>query len=282
MPLNPEILAVTYGVSSALSWGAGDFSGGFAARRSGVLTVVLCSQLLGGLLLVGLAIVFEEPLAPMRSLFYAAAAGLAGAIGLIALYRGLASGRMGIVAPLSAIVTAILPITMAMMTEGPPGGYQMSGFGLALIAVVLLSYEKSGSGLRWREIGLPLIAGTGFGLFFILINAAVQTGLLWPLVASRCASICLVGGVLLVRRSAMPMPRSLWPWICLAGLLDTSGNAFFALATQVGRLDISAVLASLYPAATVLLAWLVLKERLLHQQWMGVATALFALALITC
>lgn len=281
MPLSPETLAVTYGVSSALSWGAGDFSGGVAARRGGVLTVVLCSQLLGGLLLLGMAIVLGEPLPPMRSLCHGGVAGLAGSIGLIALYKGLASGRMGIVAPMSAIVTAILPITVAMITEGLPGGFQLSGFALALVAVVMLSYERNGAGLRWSELGLPLIAGTGFGLFFIFIDAAVQTGFLWPLVAARCVSICLVSGVLLVRKSQTQMPWKLWPWICLAGILDTGGNAFFALATQVGRLDISAVLASLYPAATVLLAWVVLKERLVSQQWVGVVTTLLALGLIT-
>jgi drug/metabolite transporter (DMT)-like permease len=281
MPLNPEVLAVTYGVSSALSWGAGDFSGGFAARRSRVLSVVLLSQLLGGLLLLGLAILCGEPLPPTTSLCYGGAAGLAGAIGLIALYRGLAGGRMGIVAPLSAIVTAILPIMVAMISDGLPGGYQLSGFAVALIAVVMLSYEQSGAGFCWAELGLPLVAGTGFGLFFILIDAATEAGLLWPLVSARSVSVCLVGSVLFLRRPAIQMPWKLWPWICLAGVLDTAGNAFFALATQLGRLDISAVLASLYPAATVLLAWIILKERLMRQQWAGVALALFALALIT-
>jgi uncharacterized membrane protein len=212
---------------------------------------------------------------------YGGAAGLAGALGLIALYRGLANGQMGIVAPLSAIITAILPISVAMMTEGLPSGCQLSGFALGMIAIGMLSYEHNGAGLRWRDLGLPLIAGTGFGLFFILIDAATETALFWPLVAARCLSIGLIFFALLARRSAVLMPWKAWPWICLAGVLDTAGNAFFVLATQLGRLDISAVLASLYPAATVLLAWVILKERLLRQQWAGVATALFALGLIT-
>lgn len=281
MPLNPELLAVAYGVSSGLSWGAGDFSGGFAARRGGVLTVVLCSQLLGGLLLLGLAIVSAEPLPSLRSLGFGGAAGLAGAIGLIALYRGLAAGKMGIVAPLSAIVTAILPISAAMVTEGLPSAFQLSGLVLGMVAIVMLSYEHNGAGLRWRDLGLPLIAGTGFGLFFILIDAATEAALLWPLVAARCLSIILVFFVLLARRSPLQMPRKIWPWICFAGVLDTAGNAFFVLATQLGRLDISAVLASLYPAATVILAWVILKERLQRQQWAGIVTTLLALGLIT-
>lgn len=243
--------------------------------------MVLASQVLGALLLVGLAIAFGEARPPMKSFAHGGAAGLAGSIGLIALYQGLATGRMGIVAPLSAVVTAILPIGMAMMREGLPGAYQLIGFALALIAVVMLSYEKGQAGLRWGELGLPLVAGTGFGLFFIFIDTATEAGLFWPLVAARCVSIGLVSSALLVQKPFAPMPWNLWPWICLAGVLDTAGNAFFALATQLGRLDISAVLASLYPAATVLLAWIILKERLMRQQWAGVATALIALGLIT-
>ncbi|MDJ0784526.1 MAG: EamA family transporter [Desulfosarcinaceae bacterium] len=279
--MSPDIMAVTYGVSSALSWGAGDFSGGLATRRGSVLTVVLCSQLVGGMLLVGLALVSGDTLPPWSALRYGAAAGLAGAVGLIALYRGLAGGRMGIVAPLSAVVTALLPIAVSTVKEGLPGGVQICGFIIALMAVMALSYEGGGTACRWHELGLPLLAGIGFGLFFIWIDTATETQLLWPLVAARAASVSLVAAMLLLQRPVRTLSRPLWFWICLTGILDAAGNAFFAMAAQLGRLDVSAVLASLYPAATVLLAWAFLKERLLKHQWAGITAALLALALIT-
>ena len=137
--IGPEALAITYGLSSAITWGAGDFSAGFASRKSGVISVVLFSQLIGAAFLFLLAMVFSESLPPLRDMVFGGLAGVFGVLGLIALYEGLSRGRMGIVAPLSAIVTALIPISFAFFKEGLPRIPQILGLALALSSVWLLT-----------------------------------------------------------------------------------------------------------------------------------------------
>lgn len=270
------------GLASAASWGAGDFGGGLAARRANVYGVVIVSQALGLALLSGLAWLLAEPLPSRADLAWGAAAGLAGGLGLVALYRSLALGRMGVAAPLAAVVSAGLPVLFGAFLEGLPGVTQLGGFFLALGAVWMLS-RGEGDGLdrlRLSHLGLPLLAGLGFGLFLIAIDHASERAVLWPLVAARVGSLALIS-VLAVGggRGVLPGRRAL-PLVALVGLFDTGGNAFYALAAQAGRLDVAATLSSLYPATTVLLARLVLKERLAPQQWLGAAAALIAVVLI--
>ena len=281
---NPELLAVAYGLASAAVWGAGDFSGGFAAKRGNVYTVVLLSQVVGLVCLLTLALLLEGTLSPARDLLFGALAGLAGVIGILALYTGLARGRMGVVAPMTAVLSASIPVIVGIVTEGIPPILVLVGFALAVTAVWLLSGGSKADGIRRDELGLALLAGLGFALFFVFIDQ-INTGIFWPLTAARTASVPLLLIFLLSRqwhhaRWEWPARRVL-PIIALSGILDSGGNYFFALATQSGRLDIAAVLASLYPASTVLLARLILKETLGPRQWLGVAVALVALVLIT-
>jgi len=268
------------GLASAASWGAGDFCGGLTARRSNVYGVVAVSQALGLALLAGLGLLLAEPLPSPADLAWGAAAGLAGGLGLLALYRGLALGRMGVAAPLAAVVSAGLPVLFGAFLEGLPQVTQLAGFVLALGAVWLLSRGEGPTRLRFSHLGLPLLAGLGFGLFLIVIDHASGQAVLWPLVAARVSSLALIAGLALVGgRGALPGRRVL-PLVVLVGLFDTGGNAFYALAAQAGRLDVAATLSSLYPATTVLLARLVLKERLASWQWLGAAAALSAVMLI--
>lgn len=278
--MGSELFAVFYGLASAASWGAGDFSGGFAAKRSSVYMVVILSQLVGAICLIGVALLLAEPFPALDDILYGSVGGIAGVIGLVALYQGLALGRMGIVAPIAAIITAVVPVVFAIFSEGLPAIHQLVGFMVALIAVWLISRGDGQMRLQARHLGLPLVAGLGFGLFFILIDRISEGAVLWPLVAARVAAIALLLVVVSRLRQGQTPAFSRLPVIALAGIFDTGGNAFFALATQAGRLDISAVLGSLYPAATILLAWLILKERLLPQQWAGVTATLAAIILI--
>ncbi len=279
--MGPEALAVTYGISSAIFWGTGDFSAGFASKKSGVLSVILFSQFVGAVLLFTLALIISDPFPPWRHMMYGGLAGLVGILGLIALYAGLARGRMGIVAPLSAVVTALIPIGVAFFKEGLPAASKLFGLVLALFSVWLLSYSKREYGnYRFSELTLPLLAGLGFGLFFVLIDSASQESVLWPLVGTRCMSLPLVLILFLLKSDTRLPPKNQLPLIAMAGVFDVFGNLFFALATHIGRLDISATLSSLYPAATVFLAWVIIKEKLLSQQWAGVGVALLALVLI--
>lgn len=277
--------SIAFGLLSAISWGAGDFSGGLATRRAGashvgVYSVVIGSQLVGVVLIIGLALAFRELLPPGADLAWGAAAGAFGSVGLLALYRGLASGRMGLVAPLSAVLAAALPVVIAAFTQGLPTALQFSGFGFALAGVWLLSKPEGSLSFKLNELTLPLVAGLGFGLFFVLMDRANDRAVFWPIVAARAASLGLLGGVALLNRQPALPERRIWALTALAGVLDAGGNAFFTLAAQMGRLDVAAVLSSLYPASTVALAALVLRERLGAGQWLGVGAALLAIVLI--
>jgi len=274
------MLSVTYGLASAASWGTGDFSGGMACRRNGVVSVVIVSQTIGLGLLIALALLLAEAVPSIETVGLGGFAGIVGTLGLMAFYRGLARGPMGVVAPVSAIVTAVLPIMAGMLLEGLPSTAQMMGFGSGVAAVWCLSNAADGARVHATTLGLALAAGVGFGLFLILLDRFSEAAILWPLAAARLTSV----SALLVFATVAAKGRAIHirqlPAVILAGVFDTAGNAFFALATRLGRLDISALLGSLYPAVTVLLAWLMLKEHLGRRQWIGVLLAIAALALI--
>lgn len=183
-------------------------------------------------------------------------------------------------APLSAVITALVPVAFAFFKEGSPRVLQFAGFGVVLIAVWCLVVSNGGSGLRRQEIMLSLAAGGGFGLFFIFFDQASPETIRWPLVAARAASLGLLGAILSIKRQRVWPEYRQFPMMALAGAPDTAGNALFALAAQAGRLDVAAVLSSLYPLSTVLLARFILKERLHYRQWAGVIAAIMAMVLI--
>lgn len=278
-----ELTAAFFGLAAAACWGAGDFSGGVATKRTQVYLVVLLSHIIGMAGLFVLIGLFDEPLPDLGVLGIGALGGIAGAIGVAALYTGLAQGRMGIVAPLTAVTTAIVPVLFSLSFEGLPRQLQLVGFVAALLAVWLISGGNGEglTGLRWQELRLPAIAGLGFGLFFISIDRVSDQAILWPLVGARAASIIMMFILALISRQAKRPAMSQLGIIALIGISDTMGNAFFALATSLGRLDIAAILSSLYPAITILLARLFLDERLSRRQWVGLAVALLAVVLIT-
>ncbi|MDQ2805742.1 MAG: EamA family transporter [Chloroflexota bacterium] len=273
-----------FGLASAASWGAADFNGGLATRRANPFVVVAASQAVGLGLLVVLALLVGEPFSALSSLLWGGAAGVFGGLGLAALYRALAVGQMGVAAPVTAVLSAALPVLFAALTIGIPSGRQISGFALALLSVWLLARPNGAHG-RPQGLGLALLAGAGFGGFLILIHQADVSSVLWPLAAARCASLVLMlplAGIALRRAApAAQGGRRLWLPVLLSGILDVGGNAFFVLAGHVGRLDVAAVLSSLYPATTVLLAWLLLKERLTRSQTVAIALTLLAILLIT-
>lgn len=277
--MNPHFTAILLSLAAAASWGAGDFNGGLASKRTSVYVVVSLSQLLGLLALTGMALLLGEALSAPRDLLLGGFAGLAGAAGLLGLYRGLADGKMGIVAPLTAVSAAGFPVILGSIRDGLPPPAQLLGIGIGLLAVWLISVDDTGKGLNLRGLVLPLAAGISFGLFFVLLDQLSSGAVLWPLVSARLLSAPLVGWIGWRRRPAQPAALP-WLLILLAGLFDSAGNAFFTLAAGAGRLDLAAVIGSLYPAVTVLLAWIVLREPLTRRQWGGLLTALLAVALI--
>jgi drug/metabolite transporter (DMT)-like permease len=272
--------SVAFGLASAASWGAGDFSGGLASKRAPAAGVVIVAQVVGIVLLLGFAVATGEVAPSLGQVGWAALAGVNGAFGLLALYSALASGRMGIAAPVSGVVGAFVPVLMGTLLHGSPGPLRFIGFALALVGVWLLAGAGGGAGrATLREVWLPVLAGASFGLFLVFIHRAGGATVLWPLAAARATSMTVLGAVGAARGTLELPGRSALGLSCLAGLLDTGGNAFFVLAARVGRLDVAGVLSSLYPAATVLLACLLLGERLTRPQTAG---ALATLAAIVC
>ena len=278
--METSLWAVVYGLASALTWGVGDFSGGFATKRSNVIGVIVASQIVGVTLLAALALLLGEVIPPWPVLGWGAVAGFAGAVGLVLLYRSLAFSRMGVAAPVSAVLTAAIPVAVAVTREGALTTRLASGFGLAFLAVWLISRGEGETRVGWRELTLPALSGLMFATFLILIDYTSESAVLWPLVSARLASLFLLSSVGALSRRGRRPQRSQLPLIALTGVLEGAGNAFYALAARSGRLDVAAVLGSLYPAVTVLLAWLVLQEELSARQWMGVGTALAAIVLI--
>ena len=271
---------VGFALAASLSWGAGDFSGGFATRRAQVLSVVVGAYAVGLIMLIALALVRSEPFPTTLDLMWGSVAGLAGAVGLVAFYQALAVGRMGIIAPIAAMLSAALPVLFGAFFEGLPRPLQLIGFVLALIAVGLISGLGVVKG-RPKGLGLALLAGLGFGSFFILISRVSNGAVFWPLAAARLSSLLFLLAVVLIRRQKVLPEKSVWPVVFLAGALDVAGNVFFVLATHAGRLDVAAILSSLYPAVTVLLATIILKERVTRLQAIGIFVALVAIPLIS-
>ena len=278
--MNHALSAVAYGLAASLSWGTGDFSGGLATRRASVFTIVAAAHATGLVLLVALAVLWSEPLPSALDIVWGGTAGLVGAVGLASFYRALAVGRMGITAPITAVLAASLPVLFSAFLQGLPGLLQLVGFVLALIAVGLISRPEAAGG-RPEGIGLALLAGLGFGGFLILIGQVSPTAIFWPLTAARLSSFLFMLAIVLTRRQGMLPKKSLFPLILLAGALDVAGNAFFVLAAHAGRLDVAAILSSLYPAVTVLLASIILKERVTRLQALGIIFALVAIPLIS-
>jgi len=271
---------VVFGLAASLSWGSGDFSGGLASRKAHVFSVVVAVYIAGLVLLSILALASAEPLPSWRDVLWGASAGLAGTVGLTAFYRALAIGRMGINAPITAVLAAAVPVIFSALYQGLPGPLQLAGFVLALLAVALISRPEKASG-RPEGLGLALLAGLGFGGFLILIGQVSAHAIFWPLTAARVTSLLFM--LVFVRLMGQPLlPRkSVFPLIILAGALDVAGNVFFVLATHAGRLDVAAILSSLYPAVTVILAAIVLKERVSRIQTIGILMALLAILLIS-
>ena len=277
-----DLLAAAAGLFAAAFWGAGDFGGGLAAKRLPVFLALLGSTLTGLVGALALAIVRGEPVPAAPDAAWAAAAAVFGAIGLAGLYRALADGQMGTVAPITGVLTAAIPVIVGVATEGLPTPVRLAGFGLALVAILLVSIADDGSTGR-GGILLAVGAGVAFGLYSTCVGQ-IETGVFGPLAVSRAAAAVLVTGIVLatrvpVRASFAGRPRLLG-LVVLVGILDLAGNALFLVGAQVGGLALAAVLASLYPVSTVILAAVVLREPIGRVHATGIAVAAVAAMLI--
>lgn len=279
--MNPETVATAaLSLGAAAIWGGGDFAGGIATKRANVFRVVAGAHAIGLFLMLALAWATGEPMPSYSSLIWGISAGITGAFGIAALYKGLAVGRMGVVAPVASVITAVLPVLFGFRTEGMPDRLRLLGFGLALVSIWLIA-RPDGEIDSHRGFGLAVLAGVMFGLFLVSGKQAGHGGVFWPLVAARAASSLLMLAIVAFSpRDPRPLRPAFLP-ILFSGLSDSGANAMFIAATRHGRLDVAAVLSSLYPASTVILARVLLKERISRMQTVGVAGALIAVALIS-
>ncbi len=278
MPGN--LLGIFFALTSAAVWGGGDFSGGQATRKSHQYQVLMLAALSGIVVLAICALVRGEGLPSGRNLLWGALAGAAGALGVAALYKALSMGNTASVAPTSAIVCAMIPVLFAMITRGLPTTLQLSGFLLAFIGIWLLSRSpKAGGGDFRRGWILAFLSGIGFGCFFLFISFVGEGQVFMPVLVARIMTLIISAIMLRVNRIALPGLLSN-PLALLAGVLDTGGNIFYLLATQFTRLDVAALLSSFYPASTVILARIILKEKISPAQLAGIVLCLLALTLI--
>ena len=275
-------MAVLLALGSALSYGVADFLGGQASRRAPVLSVTALSQAAGMLLLVpGVALL--GGVATPAALVWGAVAGLVGAGGLLLYFRALAIGPMSVVAPLAGVVGAAVPIVVGLALGERPRGTAIVGAIVGAVAIWLATRAPIGRERRppgtSRGPLTSVAAGAAFGLFFVLLDAAPPDSGLWPLVGARglAAPVLLVA----VRVAEQRLPgRRLLGQVLLSGVLDMTANILFLLATRAGLLSLSGLLTSLYPVVVVVLAWWILRERLVATQWVGAALALVAVGLI--
>ncbi|MBA2893968.1 EamA family transporter [Nonomuraea soli] len=261
-------------------YGTADFLGGLATRRSRVLAVVVLSQI-AGFALILLLMPLLPGLFSSSALLWGMAAGVAGAAGLTLFYRALATGVMSVVAPTTAVTSTVLPVVFGLATGERPEILAVVGIVLAVVAVIMVGRSPSqGQRSSAASVLAALAAGAGFGGFFILLAQAPEGTGLWPLVGARITSITAVVLLALVTRGSLRPGKGALGIIAAAGALDMAANVLYLLAEQQGMLSLVAVLVSLYPASTLVLARFVLGERLQGVQVAGVACALGAVALI--
>jgi drug/metabolite transporter (DMT)-like permease len=278
------LLSSLFGLLSALSWGAGDFTGGIVSRRVGAYRAAFYGEATGLIFLAIMLIFVREPIPGWTSWGWSAAAGAIGAVGLVLLFRSLAEGWMSVAAPVSALMGAVLPVIFSGLTEGMPGPLKYAGFALALVAIWLISKGEGAQKelhLHLADLRMPLFSGVCFGFYFILIRQGSHIATIWPMVAARSAGSIVLFFFALANRQLSWPDRHTSPLVFLNSAGDIGGNTFYILAGQAGRLDVAAVLGSLYPGTTILLAGLLLHEHLNRQQWVGILAALTAIVLMT-
>lgn len=275
------MLGIILALIAALLWGSGDFSGGFATRKASPFQVLALSAISGMVVLGVAALVGQEAFPPGMGILWSLLAGFSGAVGITSLYTALSRGNAAAVAPISAVLGAALPVGFTFLTRGTPAVLQLIGFAVAFLGIWLVSMSASADAKKdQHRLWLAFLAGAGFGGYFIFIGQVESAGVFLPLLFARGVMLVTALMMLVIKRLPFPSIRRN-PIALLAGLLDSAGNVFFLLAMALSRLDFAVVISSLYPAVTVLLAALLLKEKVGNMQKAGVVLCLAAIVLIS-
>jgi drug/metabolite transporter (DMT)-like permease len=269
---------------SAASWGGSDFIGGLGARRAPALLVVASGHFVTLIVLLAVCIGTHLAIPGRRDLIFSAVGGFEGAIGLALFYRALAMGAMGLTAALTGLLTALVPVLFSLIHDGLPTPLTAAGLVIGLGAIWLITHTPAAGERKAATPRVALLlgalAGLGFGAQLILFKFAAGGGVLWIITSARAAGVAAMLLVLVV----MPPKgawRGFWLFGVLAGALDTIGNLFYIQTTRFGRLDVAAMVCSLYPAGTILLAAVVLREWPSRRQFAGIGLALAAVVLLS-
>jgi drug/metabolite transporter (DMT)-like permease len=283
-------------LGAAIMWGGGDFSGGMAVKRAGgsldaALRVVLLSHASSFVVLLALAHMRGDATPHDAVLVWGIAAGVAGGGALTAFYIALSRGAMGASAAVSGLLAAAIPALLTLWGQGSPGFSPLLGFAVAAVAICLIAATPAAQATNRKSrqtMALAMLAGMGFGFYFVALKMSSPAGVLWPMASARIGSLGICSLMLLGTRIRpakgdgvdLGLTRTSVAWALATALLDTSGNLLFVAATRAGRLDVASVLASLYPATTILLAAFALGEWPTRRQAIGMAAAVMAVALI--
>jgi drug/metabolite transporter (DMT)-like permease len=281
-PTSPApLLGLLFGVASALIWGSGDFAGGLASRRYSPFQVLALVSLSGLVLFLLLAGLTQGGIPAAADWAWAAAAGLSGAIGIAALYRGLSLRSAAIVAPTAAVVGAALPVLVGLLLQGSPGLLPIIGFLVGGVGIWLVSSPPGRLASETRlGLGLAILAGLLFGGFFVLIAQVEHQNIYAPLAIGKAVAVGAAMLMLRARRLPLPAPQAV-PLALIAGLFDAGGNVFYLLSARFNRMDFAAMLSAMAPAVTVLLSVWILSEAVARRQWAGIGLCVFAVVLLT-
>jgi drug/metabolite transporter (DMT)-like permease len=288
--LHPETAAALFGCGSAFLWGFGDFSGGMGVRAGGgtmraSLKVICISHTVSLILVTCLALGMGSPMPHGKILGWGISCGVAGAIGLMCFYVALAEGSMGPSAAISGLLAAGLPSAVTLYTQGAPSAMKIAGFLTAAAAIWMIAAGSHLETASARTLTLAMLSGVSFGIFFLGLKLASPAGPLWAMACSRIGSasttLLILLGIGFGGAGEIQFSRKAALFALGTVFFDTAGNMMFIASTRLGRLDVAAVLASLYPASTILLASIVLREHPTRRQMIGMAVALVAVVMIT-
>ena len=278
MPAAPHVATAAYGLAAVLAWGTSDFLGGYATRRANAFLFTTIVNL-GGLSLVGtLALATHAPFPSTRSVAWVVAGGLSGGASLAIFYRALSSGRMGVTAPIAAVLGAAIPTLFSIFTEGLPGRMPILGFVFAAVGLWLITRTEDGG--KPEGVGLAVLSGIGFASFYLCVRQAGDAPALWIASLTRVGGLTITALIVVLGGKFRDITTPGVRWAVLTGCIDSLGTILFVRASQTGRLDEAVVISSLYPAVTVLLARVLLKERFTRWRFVGLLAALAAVPMI--
>ena len=274
----PHFGTTAYSLAAVFAWGTSDFLGGYASRRANsfVFTAVFS---MGGLVALGILVAATHAPIPSRSdLVWGVLGGMSGGAGVAIFFRALASGSMGLNAPVAAVLGAAIPTLFSMLTEGWPGPVRIGGFVLAALGLWLIT--RSDDGGTPQGLGLAMLAGIGFAGFYLCVRQSGDVPALWVATLTRIGGLVVTGAIVLAQGRAQEIVRIEWRLAVITGCIDSLGTLLFVHASQSGRLDEAVVLSSLYPTITVLLARVFLKEHFTRWKLAGLLAALASVPMI--